>query len=269
MRLPPPGSLSQNFPEILGQETFYLLSSPSPNFAGNFGAGNIWRLFAAFFAQKFPGNFGVGDAASRDYTKRQISRKFWDGPSQFFQEILERFFFIISRQISRKFRSYENFRKFWDGRRSTLSSLPAQIFLEILGQEAFGNYLLCFALRNSPGIWGRETLLREITRNVKFQGNFGTAHSKFSRKFWKDFFKLSRVKFLGNFVHTKFSDRFGTGALGLYSEILRKFWGPTFPGNFWGRKHLATVRCVFCSKILREFWHEKRFCARLHEISNF
>ena len=79
---------------------------------------------------------------------------------------------------------------------------------------------------------GRETLLREIIRHVKFLGKFGTAHSKFSRKFWNELFLLSRGQFLGNFVHAKFSDKFGTGALGLYSEIFRKVSGPKFPENF-------------------------------------
>ena len=45
-----------------------------------------------------------------------------------------------------------------------------------------------------------------------------------SRKFWNDFLKC-RIKFAGNFVLTKFSDRFGIGALGLYFEICRKFLG--------------------------------------------
>ena len=109
---------------------------------------------------------------------------------------------------------------------------PSPNFPGNLGQETFGNYSLCFVLQNPLVILGRETLLRKITRDVKFLGNFGTAHSKFSRKFWNEFVLLSRVKFVGKFVHAKFSAKFGTGALGLYSEVLRKFGGPKFPGNF-------------------------------------
>ena len=139
---------------------------------GHFGKGNSWQLFAMFCAPKFSGNFGTRNASSRDYTRRQISRKFWNGAFQVFQEILERFF-IILRQISRKFRSHEIFRQIWN--------------------------------RSSGAVF----------------------------------------------------------------EILRTFWGPKFPGNFWGSKHLATVRFVFCSKILREFWHEKCLFARFHEASNF
>ena len=195
LRPPPPGSLPQNFPEILGQETFYLLSSPSPNFPGNFGAGDIWRLFDAFFAPKFSGNFGTGDAASRDYTRPEISWTFWDGPSQNFQEFLERIF-----SLSR----------------------------------------------------------------VKFLGNF--VHTKFSEKFGTG---ALGVKFLGNFVHTKLPEKFGTGALGLYSEIFRKFWGPKFPGNFAVGSIWQLFAVFFVSKILRECWDEKRVFARLHETSNF
>ena len=160
---------------------------------------------------------------------------------------------------------------------------------KIWGQETFGDYSMHFSPPNSPKILGRETLLHEITRDLKFLGNFGTVRPKFSRKFWIDFVLLSRVKFLGNFFHTKFSEKFGTGALGvkflghfvhtkfpnkfgtgalgLSCEISGKFRGPKFPGNF--RSYLATVCCVFCSKILREFWDEKRFFARLQETSNF
>ena len=112
-------------------------------------------------------------------------------------------------------------RKFWDGRRFTLSRVPAQIFPEILGQETFGDYSLRFSPQNSSEILGRETLLHEITRDLKFLGNFGTVRPKFSGNFWNEFFLISRVKFLGNFVHTKFSEKFGTGALGV-----------KFPGNF-------------------------------------
>ena len=140
---------------------------------------------------------------------------------------------------------------FWDGRRPTLSRLPAQMLPEILGQEIFGDYSLRFSPQNSPEILGRETLLPEITRDLNFLGNFGTVRPKFSRKFWKEFVLLSRVKFLGNFVHTKFSEKFGTGALGvkflgnfvhtkfpdkvgtgalgLSCEIFRKFRGSKFP----------------------------------------
>ena len=126
---------------------------------------------------------------------------------------------------------------------------------------------------------GRETLLHDITRDLKFLGNFGMVRPKFSRKFWNDFFSLSRVKFLGNFVPTKFSEKFGigalgvkflgnfvptkfpdklgTGALGLYSEIFRKFWGPKFPGNF-GVGNIWQA----CPKIFRQFWVRRRstFC---------
>ena len=54
-----------------------------PKFPGNFGVGNIWQLFAVFFAPKFSRNLGRRNASSRDYTKRQISRKFWNGPFKF------------------------------------------------------------------------------------------------------------------------------------------------------------------------------------------
>ena len=107
---------------------------------------------------KFLGIFGM--------IHPKFSRKFWND------------FFINSYLISRKFRSHEIFWKCCDGRYSILSYLPG-----ILGEETFGNHSLDFALQNSPGILGRDTLLGEITRDVKFLGNFGTAHSKFSRKF--------------------------------------------------------------------------------------
>ena len=98
-----PTSPPQPVPKFSGNfgTGFFLLSSPSPNFAGNFGAG-IWRLFSAFWAPKFSGNFGTGDAASRDYTRPEISGKCWND------------FFIISRQISGKFRSHEIFREIWN-----------------------------------------------------------------------------------------------------------------------------------------------------------
>ena len=238
----PVPKFSGNFGKFWDRRCFTFCRLPAQVSPEIFGAGNIWRLFAALFAPKFSGNFGTGDAASRDCTIPEFSRKFWDAPSQIFQEFWNEFF-LISRQISRKFRSHEIFRKFRDGRRSTLSRLPAQIFLEILRQETFVNYSLCFLLPNSAGILAREMLHCEITRNVKFLGNFGAAHSKFPGNFGT-FFLLSRVKFLGNFVHTKFSDKFGTGALGLYSEILRKFWGSKFPGNF-GTGNIWQLFAVF------------------------
>ena len=75
-----------------------------------------------------------------------------------------------------------------------------------------GYYLLLFLRQNSPGILGRETLLREITRNFKFLGNFGTVYPNFGG-----------TDFLGNLIDAK--SKFGIGTLGLYSKILRKFWG--------------------------------------------
>ena len=65
---------AQIFPEILGQETF----------------GDYSLLFSPQNSPEILG--GTGDATSRDYTRPEISGKFWDGPSQIFQEILERFF---------------------------------------------------------------------------------------------------------------------------------------------------------------------------------
>ena len=141
--------------------------------------------------------------------------------------------------------------KFWDGKHFILSGLPAQIFPEILGQETFGDYSLRFSPQNSPEILGREMLLHEIIRDLKFLGNVGTVRPKFSRKFWNEFFFYSLasnfweisfarifsekfgtgalgVKFLGNM---KFPDKFGSGALGLSCEISGKFRGPKFPGN--------------------------------------
>ena len=140
---------------------------------------------------------------------------------------------------------------------------------EILGQEIFGDYSLRFSPQNSPEILGRETLLPEITRDLNFLGNFGTVRPKFSRKFWHEFVLLSRVKFLGNFVHTKFreiwnrssgrqilgnfvhtkfSEKFGTGALGLSCEIFRKFRGPKFPGNLGVKLSGNFVRTKFADK---------------------
>ena len=65
------------------------LSRLQPKFPGNFGTGKIWQLFAVLCAPKFSGNFGTRNASSRDYTKHQISRKFWNDAFQNFQEILE------------------------------------------------------------------------------------------------------------------------------------------------------------------------------------
>ena len=48
--------------------------------------------------------------------------------------------------------------------------------------------------------------------------------SQIFRNFWNGPSKLSR-SFLGNLIDAKFTDKCGTGALGLYSKILRKFWG--------------------------------------------
>ena len=87
LRPPPPDHLSLCLACI----------SPSPHKAGNFEARDIWRLFDAFFGLKFSGNFGTRDTIPRDYTRSEISGKFWDGPSQIFQEILARVCFIISR----------------------------------------------------------------------------------------------------------------------------------------------------------------------------
>ena len=58
------------------------------NFLEILGVRHIWRLFAVFFAPQFSGNFGTRNASSRDYTKREISRKFRNGPSKFSRNFL-------------------------------------------------------------------------------------------------------------------------------------------------------------------------------------
>ena len=185
--------------EIFRRETFYSLMSPSPNFPGNFGIGNILKFFVVFCAPKFFGHFGMRNVSSRDYTRRQISRKFWKG---------------AFHQISGKIRSYEIFRQIWN-RSSGAVFRNSQ---KILGSKISWKF------------WGREYLIidRYISFLQIFSGNFGTGNAssrdytkrQFSSKFWNG---LS--KFLGNLIDAKFTDEFGTGALGLYSKILRKFWG--------------------------------------------
>ena len=207
----------QNSSEILGRETLLHEITRDLKFLGNFGtvrpkfSGNFWNEFFLISRVKFVGHFvhtkfsekfGTGALGVKfpgNFVHTKFPDKFGTGALGLSCEM----FRISGSKFSGNFRS----------------RLPAQIFLEILGQQTFGNYSLCFSLPNSPGILGRETLLREITRGVKFLGNFGTAHSKISRKFWNELFLFSRVKFLANFVHIEFSDKFGTGALGLYSEI--------------------------------------------------
>ena len=77
---------------------------------------------------------------------------------------------------------------------------------KILGQETFGDYSLRFSPQNSPEILERETLLHEITRDLKLLGNFGTVRPKFSGKFWNEFFliisysKFLEISFTRNFL---------------------------------------------------------------------
>ena len=67
--------------------------------------------------------------------------------------------------------------------------------------------------------------------------NFPGIRPKFSRKFWNDFVSLSRVKFLGNLVHTKIAEKFGTGALDV-KFLGKKSFTRNFPTNLeqelWG-----------------------------------
>ena len=74
-----------------------------------------------------------------------------------------------------------------------------------------------------------------------FPGNFGTIFFKYlALNFWEISFTRNcprnlegalGVKFVGNFVHTEFPDKFGRGALGLSCEIFRKFRDPKFCGS--------------------------------------
>ena len=59
---------------------------------------------------------------------------------------------------------------------------------------------------------------------------------------------------------------FGIGSLDLSYEISRKFRGPKFLANFGDDS--AIIGYIFSSKILQEFWDEKRFFPRLYATSN-
>ena len=59
------------------------------------------------------------------------------------------------------------------------------------------------------------------------------AYSKFSRKFENDFFIMPH-QISRKFIPMKFSDRLRIGILGIYSEILRKFWDPIISWKFGG-----------------------------------
>ena len=98
--------------------------------------------------------------------------------------------------------------------------------------ENFGvpNSQKIFGSAISWKFWDRKYLLifRCILRS-KFSGDFGTRNAssrnyikyQISRKFWNGASKFSR-NFSGNLIDMKFTEKFGRGALGLYSKILRK-----------------------------------------------
>ena len=281
-----------------------------PKFPGNFGVGNIWQLTLLFAptsprqpVPKFSGNFGTGDVLLSHVSQPKFSRKFWGrkhlaiSRCAFRLKILRKFWdgrrcFTKLHETARAYLAFcahlppaacpKISRQFWDRRRSTLSCLPAQIFPEILGQT-LGDYSVRFSLQNFPEILGRETLHHEITRDLKFLGNFGTVRPKFSRKSWT-IFSLSRVKFLGKFrSHREIWNRSSGRQISRKfrsHEISREIWnrssgavfrnfqkilGSKISWKFWGRKHLAAY-LTFCAhlppaarpKIFRQFWDRRR-----------
>ena len=258
-------SFTQKFSEKFGTGALgvkFLGNFVHTKFPDKFGTGALGlscKIFRKFRGPKFPGNLGVKFSANFVHTKfpdkfAKFSGNF--GVQNFLEilgvgniwQLILLFAPTSPRQPVPKFSG-----NFGTGE-VLLSGLPAQIFPEILGQETFGDYSPRFSLQNSAEILGRETLLHEITRDlkfvllsrVKFLGNF--VPTKFSEKFGTG---ALGVKFLGNFVHTKFPDKFGTGALGLSCKIFRKFRGPKFPGNLGVKFSANFVHTKFPDKFAK------------------
>ena len=160
---------------------------PVPKFSGNFGTGDVlrshvsqpkfsWKFWdrkhlatsRCVLRSKILGNFGTRNASSPDYTRRQISRKFWNGAVQIFQEILERIFLLSRVKFLGNFVHTKFSDKFGTGARAVFRNFQNILGSTISWKFWVGNCSLCFLLQNSPGILGREMLLREIHETSNF-----------------------------------------------------------------------------------------------------
>ena len=146
------------------------------------------------------------------------------------------------------------FRKFWDRRRFPFCRLPAQNFPEILGAGNIWRRFAAFFAPKFSGNFGTETLFQEITRYLKFVGNFGTVRPKFSGNFGTIFLILS-CQISGKFrLHEIFRQIWNRSS---GRQISRKFRSHEIFREIWNRSSGAVCRNFpkfLGSKIFWKFW---------------